>query len=939
MQRATRSNADNTLVQVEDPEQIIRERHRSMADQAEQGRGNPRDTRDCDGEEYSEAEEMNIRDLYVPDLNNTPLQRAIRNGMALNDAQTIYRIRCPLLKEYIGKDTLTVYLPEGWLEVPTEPPVDFVANCAPTPFDQPRLLIEAMQSLVQTQPELTILPGDDIPLVRDRYLTRYELIDRLSNYVDLCVLYAESTLRHESAQLHGDRDEILRKEMDKETLMQRISSNMDKLLAHMQRDIRFRKANRKIQYPTPKINPRVTPPVSAQEICKMKDGLKDEGRNIMQIAFLPEPEEGASGGPRITMPGEDIPDAPGRRREEERRSNLSVNTNTAPNTNNGPTQGAQPRHTDRVADRTVNFQDREQHRTNVISEVQQNLMNISNSQNTQDQVNNANVRPDCPDHTEHQNPWPQNADHSRDNQSSDSSDTDSIGHWDNNWQNKKCTACGFRGHTYYNCEKKRKGELYCKRCNRYTHCDATCSRQRNSSTPRFQHQGHHSPRPDNHTIPPAEPSYNHDHHQHPPVLEALRTTQQFMTFLDESRQQAKLLEYRKELLANIPIFDGKDKKVCLMWLSQCAHTAVNTKMTLKEVLVAKGGPIISTQVQIFMTKTPDATDAELKQHILESFSNVGSRTEAHHYLTRMTVDEDESLLAHNSEYAAVHEAAHGITPEEQRSELALMDYVRTLPQITCDELTKQISRPKSKIHNLRDTMNMAESLDRQGRQRELNRQERNALRETTIREETMNEMSIQEEVNFMSGRNDGRFNSTMKNNSGRWNNSPNRNNSYNGDRNNSYYGGRNNSYQGKNNYYSDNRSDRNNSDNRSWNNKSWNPRYNYSDNYDSRRRLNRYRHQPRDPKNNIRFEYNARDTDIYSTLRNTVDQLKEHPQADRHKFKKMLPKVTGHRNREEVREDTIAEMKMEDLQGVLKEDVDLIFNALVLHDYIKEVDA
>ena len=41
MQRATRSNADNTLVQVEDPEQILRERRRSMAEQGEQGRGNP----------------------------------------------------------------------------------------------------------------------------------------------------------------------------------------------------------------------------------------------------------------------------------------------------------------------------------------------------------------------------------------------------------------------------------------------------------------------------------------------------------------------------------------------------------------------------------------------------------------------------------------------------------------------------------------------------------------------------------------------------------------------------------------------------------------------------------------------------------------------------------------------------------------------------------
>ena len=46
MQRIMRSNIDNTLVQVEDPEQILRERCRSMA---EQGREIPRETRDSDG--------------------------------------------------------------------------------------------------------------------------------------------------------------------------------------------------------------------------------------------------------------------------------------------------------------------------------------------------------------------------------------------------------------------------------------------------------------------------------------------------------------------------------------------------------------------------------------------------------------------------------------------------------------------------------------------------------------------------------------------------------------------------------------------------------------------------------------------------------------------------------------------------------------------------
>ena len=74
MQRVTRSNIDNTLVQVEDPEQILRERCRSMA---EQGREVPRETRDSDSEEYSEAKEVNIPRLYIPDLDNTPLERAI----------------------------------------------------------------------------------------------------------------------------------------------------------------------------------------------------------------------------------------------------------------------------------------------------------------------------------------------------------------------------------------------------------------------------------------------------------------------------------------------------------------------------------------------------------------------------------------------------------------------------------------------------------------------------------------------------------------------------------------------------------------------------------------------------------------------------------------------------------------------------------------------
>ena len=410
---------------------------------------------------------MNIPDLFVPDLENTPLKEAIQNGMAMKDRKTIYRIRCPRLKEYIGIDTLTVKFPEGRLEVPTDPPVDFVANCASTPCDQPRLLVEAMECLITRHLELIILPEDHLPIVRNRYLSCYKLLERLNHYIDLCINYGECFLRHEEVQLSRDTNVTLRKELAEEILMARISSNMYKIMVQLFRDNSFRKGKKKATYPTPKVNPGASSVGSVSEIHSVKEALEDECRGILQVAFLPEPEEGATREPRATTQGEDVPDAMGRPREERRRSNLSVNTN---NTQQHPT--------DRP---TVNFNDREQHRTYVIDEVQQNLMNISNSN---DRVSNANVRPDCSDN---QNPWSRNTDQNRDNQSNSSSDTDSIGQWDNNWHSQKCTACGHRSHSAWNCEKKRNGELYCNRCRRDTHCDATCSVLRNTSTPRFQH--------------------------------------------------------------------------------------------------------------------------------------------------------------------------------------------------------------------------------------------------------------------------------------------------------------------------------------------------------------------------------------------------------------------------------------------------------------------
>ena len=77
---------------------------------------------------------------------------------------------------------------------------------------------------------------------------------------------------------------------------------------------------------------------------------------------------------------------------------------------------------------------------------------------------------------------------------------------------------------------------------------------------------------------------------------------------------------------------------------------------------------------------------------------------------------------------------------------------------------------------------------------------------------------------------------------------------------------------------------------------------------------------------------------MMKNLRRAVDSLKDEPQSSRNRFKQIAPRMS-HRSQEEVREDVIAEIKIQEIQEILKEDLDLIFDALVIQDYIDEVSA
>ena len=213
---------------------------------------------------------------------------------------------------------------------------------------------------------------------------------------------------------------------------------------------------------------------------------------------------------------------------------------------------------------------------------------------------------------------------------------------------------------------------------------------------------------------------------------------------------------------------------------------------------------------------------------------------------------------------------------------------------TATKLNRKIIRRGSRIKTLKDAMEEAEILDSQSRQKKISQIERDSIRDTTITD-SINDISLTDEsVNFMqTRRGDGKFNSTMKTTTG--------------------------NKQGNSGNY-------NNPDNFS---KNWSPQQNKF----NRHRLQRYRHQSRWPNHDIKFEYNSRDKNIMGNLRRTINHMKEGVQN--REAARRLPKFVN-RTIDEVSEDKIATMSITGIQTILNEDIDLIFEALVIGDYIED---
>ena len=234
----------------------------------------------------------------------------------------------------------------------------------------------------------------------------------------------------------------------------------------------------------------------------------------------------------------------------------------------------------------------------------------------------------------------------------------------------------------------------------------------------------------------------------------------------------------------------------------------------------------------------------MKKVVLRNFSDIATPMEAAQKLMNMKMTSNQPIASYNYNYAMVHEAAFDINPSEQRMRFALRDYANSLTEYTADKLSYKIVKVDSWIKTLQDAMDHVVKIDQESRQSEVMRNRRNNSSE--LIDTTVNEIS-DIDINYVASRQgDSRFNSTMK---------P--------------------GYQREGKDFSP-RNQQNDSKNRSWNS----PR-NDNQNF---RKINKYKHHAREPRNNIKFEYSISrgEKEIMRTLRNIFPQRQNRRGGRRH---------------------------------------------------------
>ena len=342
-----------------------------------------------------------------------------------------------------------------------------------------------------------------------------------------------------------------------------------------------------------------------------------------------------------------------------------------------------------------------------------------------------------------------------------------------------------------------------------------------------------------------------------------------------------------------------------------------------------------------------ASDEDIKNAILTNYSDIPSTTEAATRLQSMQTSPTEPLVTFNHRYEAIHRVAFSLSPSKQYNKTIIVEYAKKLPQNTRDKLLRKIAKKNSYIRTLEDAFKQAIESNRETSFVEAASGHYSEQNNTRI-DTQINELhdSFQEcNINAMNTRVTNR--STDGSHNGSFDRSGSRNSSLNSSYNSrpSY---RNNSYPNNSDSYNRQGYNRENNRNRGYQpnnrydqkNQSYQNRYDNNQDryrYDNRRRPNKYQHHRNQPKAQIIFKYSDQNmSEMLKTVRNFIDCMKANP-ATREQFK--TNKLTTRKEyNNKINESEINACNLDQVQQLVNEDKDKVFDALVAADYIDEVN-
>ena len=177
--------------------------------------------------------------MYLPDLDNTPLSHALKNGLNWGMEHEVM-VECPKLKQYFGVDTFLIQRISGRVHLHTNDEDEtFPISCSKTKF--PILLLKkALEGAEKQRATPKDLP-EDWPRKIKTILGRMELDRRLDAYVELVDRYTRNSVSLEHVHMvnRGSADgyyEVAKYEL----LGRKISNRMDEILSIIMQDNAYR---------------------------------------------------------------------------------------------------------------------------------------------------------------------------------------------------------------------------------------------------------------------------------------------------------------------------------------------------------------------------------------------------------------------------------------------------------------------------------------------------------------------------------------------------------------------------------------------------------------------------------------------------------------------------------------------------------------------------